>query len=220
MSSNLSLQDIGRMFDERVRKYGDSPEASEHLGLQSQEKRMRLLAEVGIPAEASILDLGCGTGHFLEFLRREFGFRGRYTGYDLSAEMVQLSRSKYPDARIEQRNILTHPPEETFDFAFICGTFNDRFDSNEATLHAVLRALKPHIREAICFNLLSCYVDYFDCHLYYVDPGAIFRFCKEEITPRVALRHDYETKPGVVPYEFTVYAFMSGIPCRRLQSWS
>ena len=213
---NAALAKLGAAFDERVRRYGDSPQAAEHLDVRSQERRMQLLAEVGVAPDAKILDVGCGTGHLLPYLRRNYGFRGEYVGYDLSQEMVSLARRKFPEARFEQRNLLEDPVTEEFDVTFICGTFNDQMGRNQELIEDVLRAVKPITRRAISFNLLSRYVDYFDPHLYYADPGEVFRFCKEELSPRVSLRHDYETKPGVVPYEFSVYVYLTDIPCRKL----
>ena len=36
--------------------------------------------------------------------------------------------------------------------------------------------------------------------------------------PRVTLRHDYEVRAGVLPYEFTTYVYASPIPCRARRS--
>lgn len=38
-------------------------------------------------------------------------------------------------------------------------------------------------------------------------PGRAFKFVKQEITPFVVLRHDYEVKEGVIPFEFIIYAY-------------
>ena len=48
--------------------------------------------------EASVLDLGCGYGDFLRFLRAD-GFRGSFIGYDVSAEMIaEAARLRAKDA--------------------------------------------------------------------------------------------------------------------------
>jgi hypothetical protein len=65
-------------------------------------------------------------------------------------------------------------------------------------------------RLGLAFNMMSAYVDYQDPGLFYEYPENVFGFLKKEITPYVALRNDYEVKPGVVPFDFTVYAYRGG----------
>ena len=78
----------------------------------------------------------------------------------------------------------------------------------------LLRTLLARTEKALAFNNLSAYVDFFEPHLYYVAPEQVFRFCKEQLSPRVITRHDYEVRPGVLPYEFTTYVYASPIACR------
>jgi hypothetical protein len=39
----------------------------------------------------------------------------------------------------------------------------------------------------------------------------VFAFCKQELSPRVTLRHDYHVKDGVIPFEFTTYVYRSDL---------
>jgi SAM-dependent methyltransferase len=52
-----------------------------------------------LPAEASVLDVGCGLGRYARFLRRPQAptCRWRYAGVDRSADIVALSRKFYPE---------------------------------------------------------------------------------------------------------------------------
>jgi len=45
--------------------------------------------------EQSIADVGCGTGHLLEYLKREFGF-SKATGLDYSSEAIKVAMKKFP----------------------------------------------------------------------------------------------------------------------------
>jgi len=215
---NEALEALGKNFDERVKKYGDSPQASEHTDLENQVRRMETLVDFELDPESTVLDFGCGNGHLLEFLRAERGYRGEYTGFDISKEMIDLCQAKHPDAQFELRNILENPTYQKFDYIFICGTFNDLIGNNDLILKESLKRLIKNTNKAICFNLLSRYVDYFDSHLYYFDPGDIFKFCKEELSPKVSLFHDYEMKQGIVPYEFSVRVYPTKIDCRKLNN--
>ena len=172
---------------------------------------MRILAEVDDVREASVLDFGCGTGHLLRVLERDFRFSGRYVGYDLSEEMLALARSHNPRGCFEHRDIFAEGVGEDFDFIFISGVFNNFIEDNMGFLRAALRTLFPHARRALAFNALSDYVDYMDSSLFYADPEEVFRFCKEELSASVTLRHDYQVRPESFPFEFTVY--LRRIPC-------
>lgn len=210
--------DLGRLrdhYDALAREHGYGPAAVQMSSLDSQERRLRVLAENLREPDASVLDFGCGTGHLCWLLRRERGFRGRYTGYDLSGEALALARAHHPEAHFEQRDILRDGVGGYFDYAVISGVFNNRIGDNWAFLTATLRTLFPHVRRGLTFNALSAYVDYRDEGLYYADPEQVFRFCKEELSPAVSLRHDYEVKPGVLPFEFTVDVRRSSHTPRR-----
>jgi len=188
-----------------LRAHGDGPLAVQMRDRPTQERRFQMLTEVGTGPAASVLDFGCGTGHLLEYLRRERGFTGEYTGYDLSDDLLAAARLKFPGARFERRDIIADGIPEEFDYVFISGVFNNLTGHNAEFMRDALTRLFAHTRSALAFNALSAYVDYFDAGLYYADPGEVFAFCKERLSPLVTLRHDYLIKPTAPPYEFTVY---------------
>lgn len=215
-----TFERLGAMFSERLKTFGDGPECAEHRDRDSQEQRMRQLCQVGDVRHAKVLDFGCATGHLLTLLRREFSFAGEYVGYDASPAMVDRAKAKHGDlGRFEVRNVLRQGIDEDFDFAFVSGTFNDLTSGDHwGWMQACLKTLFSRTRRAMAFNNLSTYVDYFDAHLFYVDPEAVFRFCKENLSPCVTLRHDYCTREGVGPFEFTTYVYQTTQRPRRRQS--
>lgn len=208
------VERLERHYAALFSREGDSPQAAQWSDRATQERRFALLAEIGPAADAAILDFGCGTGHLLEYLRRERQFTGEYTGYDLSAEMIAAARGKFPGVTFERRNIFADGVDGDFDYAFISGVFNNPVADNEKFMHDVLRLLFQHVRRGLAFNALSAYVDFFDANLSYKSPEQVFRFCKEALSPLVTLRHDYLVKPGVVPYEFTIYVHCSDLKPR------
>jgi hypothetical protein len=99
----------------------------------------------------------------------------------------------------------------------LSGVFNNVMPNAQTFLQAVLRNMFAAARRGIAFNAMSTYVDFLAKDLTYFDPGEVFRFCKEELSPLVCLRHDYTVKPNVVPYEFAMYVYKCGAiaPRRR-----
>ena len=180
-----------------------------------QERRLLLLAEIGDLRGAKVLDFGCGTGHLLEVLRTKLDFCGEYVGYDLSPAMVAAAKEKYPDARFECRDVLADGVPEDFDYILVSGTFNVCVNDNWGLMTSLLQALYPRTRKGLAFNLISAYVEFMDQGLWYVSPERVFRYCKEELSPCVALRHDYLLKDGVLPYEFTVYLRQANVARAR-----
>jgi SAM-dependent methyltransferase len=209
---------LEELYDQHLRVHGDSPQATQQTDRLTQEQRMRVLCQVTDLGRAKVLDFGCGTGHLLEFMRRECGHHGDYVGYDITRSMVDTAAAKYPDARFEHRNILADGLPEDFDVTLVTGTFNNHTGDNWEWITACLQLLWRHTRTAMAFNMLSRYVDFLGPGLYYEDPGRVLRFCKEELSPLVTLRHDYCVRPGVVPYEFTVYVYRSDIATRKLNN--
>ena len=209
------LSQLSQFYSRLFREHGDSPQAVQHKDLQSQELRMKILTEVGDLGSAKILDFGCGVGHLLSFMRENLGFAGEYVGYELSEEMVRVARKKFPESRFERRDILAQGVPEEFDYVVINGVFNNVVSDNWGLMTELLGRLFPRTRKAMAFNALSTYVDFFNPGNFYVSPEKIFRFCKEQLSPCVTLRHDYFTKPGIVPFEFTMYVYRTDIEPRK-----
>lgn len=218
MSEHPYKSDLSRLtqfYSKLLEEHGDSPQAVQHKDRQSQELRMKILAEVGDLRLAKILDFGCGAGHLLAFMRENLGFAGEYVGYDLSAELVRVAQGKFPQSRFEQRDILAQGVPEDFDYVVINGVFNNVVSDNWGLMTELLGRLFPRTRKALAFNALSTYVDFLNPGNFYVSPEKIFRFCKERLSPCVTLRHDYLTRPGVVPFEFTVYVYRTDVEPRK-----
>ena len=210
------LERLARHYAGLLREHGDSPAAGQWSDLATQEARLQVLLEVADPHElthARVLDFGCGTSHLLTMLQAG-GFRGHYVGYDISEELVAHARAKFPGVRFEHRNVLEAGVPESFDYVFVSGVFNNKLADSWDFLTRLLRTLFARTEKALAFNNLSTYVDFFEPHLYYLAPEQVFRFCKEQLSPRVITRHDYEVRPGVLPYEFTTYVYTSPIACR------
>lgn len=201
-------------YDRLFREHGDTPGAAQWSDETTQDRRLRVLCEVADLKNATILDFGCGTGRLYQLLAAE-GFTGSYTGYDVAPELIDAAQKKFPAARFECRDVFAEGVGGEFDYALISGVFNNRHSGSNDYIHEILRILFSKVRQGIAFNALSTYVDYFDEHLNYLDPAAIFDFCKTELSPCAVLRHDYLLKEGVIPYEFSVYVYKTGLPLPR-----
>jgi SAM-dependent methyltransferase len=200
-----------------VKRHGDAPEGAQYADRETQERRMAVLSEIGVAKDSKVLDFGCGTGQLLSYLQRSLGYEGEYVGYDISPEAIELARSVRPAGRFEVRNILEQPAEETFDYVLVSGVFNNLISDNRAFFEAISRRLMAQADVGYAFNMLSRFVDFFDDGLYYEDPLYAFRFCKEQLSPLVTLRHDYVVRPDSIPFEFTIYVHKTDVKPRALK---
>jgi SAM-dependent methyltransferase len=200
-----------------ARSHGDSPQAVQYSDHGSHWARLRILCDIGVSETASIADIGCGTAELLRYLKTERRYTGDYLGVDICDDQLAIARAKFPEAKFEMRNVLTHGLDSRVDFVVINGVFNNKLPGVDGFSFAkdVLRALMPHVRKGIAFNAMSTYVDYRDDGLCYIDPSLAFAFCKENLSNLVTLRHDYSVRPEGVPFEYAVYVYRDAAPCRR-----
>ncbi len=186
----------------RLREHGATPRGVDWNGAESQALRhaqfLRLLDAPG----ASVLDLGCGYGDFLRFLRAQ-GHHGAFAGWDLVPAMLDAARAAHAgDAAASWH--LGDAPDAPADYAIASGVLNVRAGiapaAWEAHAEAVLDTLAAAGRRGFGFNMLSLCSDPARRRpgLHYFDPVAVLRRCLERHGRHVALLQDY----GL--WEFTV----------------
>lgn len=197
-------------YSDLVKKHGDSPLAVQMTSKKSQERRLEILTQVVTGEYGRVLDFGCGTGEMYNYIKKNNN-TCNYVGYDISPDMINLAKEKFPEVKFDCLDIINDGIQEDFDYIFISGVFNNLMSDNKSFMEEALRLLFAHTKTALAFNGLSTYVDYFDEGLYYADPSSIFNFCKENLSPCVTLRHDYLVKPGVLPFDYTIYVYKTDI---------
>lgn len=193
-------------YQRLLEQYGDSPEASQWSSRESQEKRFEILTQIGELEGCDILDFGCGTGHLATYLIQR-GLSVNYIGVEIIDELLAIGRQKHPNhqfCRLEE--VLDHK----FDYVIISGVFNNKIKDNQKFYQEILEQCFSMAKRGVAFNLLSYYVDYYDDSLFYERPEKIFRYIKENISPYVTIRNDYQVKPGILPFEFTGYIYRIG----------
>jgi len=193
-------------FDE----HGDT-----YLGVgwtKSQENadlRYQVMLDVVRPGGAvpvTLLDLGCGTSHLLEHIRRR-GVEGiRYSGLDLSQLFIDVSRSKFPDVDYYLGDILDPAVEvPMFDYVVMNGLFTYKgplsFDEMVAQWQQLVTAAMAHTRVGVVFNTSSAYVDWLRDDLFHAPVSLLTDFVARSPCPYLVVRHDY----GL--YETSVYAY-------------
>lgn len=194
---------IGRYYAGRLDQHGPTPRGVDWNGEDSHRIRhMQFLRLVGGDADASVLDLGCGYGDFLTFLRDD-GHRGRFVGYDLAAPMIEAARRLHGEGADRAWHIGAVPTEPE-DYAVGSGILNVKGAIPEAEWEAhveeTIATLARASRRGFAFNVLSLSSDPEKRRpdLHYADAAAMLRMCLDRYGRHVALLQDY----GL--WEFTI----------------
>jgi SAM-dependent methyltransferase len=153
-------------------------------------------------ADASILDLGCGYGDFLPFLRAH-GHRGRYVGLDIAPGMVATARRLHGEGADRIFRQGSESPEPV-DYAIASGILNVIRGADHgawaAHVEAVIEGLARASRRGFAFNMLSLHSDpdRRRADLHYADPAATLAAIVARHGHHAAVLQDY----GL--WEFTV----------------
>ena len=203
MSHDVILQNVGRYYAERLAEHGPSPRGVDWNGEESQRLRhAQFLRLINGNTSESFLDLGCGCGDFLNFLRSS-GHAGTYVGWDVAPEMIAAARAQHGEGRDRQWHVGA-VPDVACDYAIASGVLNVKGEAGTAEwavyVHEVIDVLARSGRRAFGFNMLSLSSDPEKRrpHLYYADPAAMMRHCLDRYGRHVAILQDY----GL--WEFTV----------------
>ena len=148
----------------------------------------------------SLLDVGCGCGHFLEFLsnhsRREVrDLAEGYIGVDAHPEMIAAAAAAYPGHRFYCERIEDGLSGiDTIDFAVANGLFTVKSDCAEIQMSDYvdhcLSIIWSKCRIGMSFNLMSSSVDYRYERLHYVSPAALIDRYLPIFGRRFAIFHD------------------------------
>ncbi|MDX8388858.1 MAG: class I SAM-dependent methyltransferase [Mariprofundaceae bacterium] len=180
--------------------FGYSTEALFWESRGVQKVRFKTLAEIGIPAGDSLLDVGCGFADLYSWLQG-YELPVIYTGIDLSQEILDKGIEMNPKLDLLQGEIFDFDWQaQRFDWVFLSGTLNWNLHDDGEYARRVIREMFRLARLGVAFNML----DNRDLDaamlqdLCAYDREEIFSFCKE-IAP------DSQLITGYHDNDFTIY---------------
>jgi len=167
-----------------------------------------MLDVVRQPAEQgrTLLDFGSGAAHLYEYMLRQGLTEPEYWGLDLGASFVALSRSKFPERRFLQLDVLEEPDElPTFDYIVVNGILTEKFDLSFDEMWEFAQRLLPVLfaktRIGLAFNVMSKHVDWERDDLFHLPYDTLAAFLRSEVSRNFVFRADY----GL--YEYTTYVY-------------
>ncbi|MFP4083121.1 MAG: class I SAM-dependent methyltransferase [Candidatus Aminicenantes bacterium] len=127
-------------FDQMASQWENDHQKEEEI-----EKLERLFGNFRLSAGSAVLDVGCGTGRLVPYLRREVGEKGLVVESDFSAEMLRTARRKYPQKNLFyiHADAQIAPLKENIFDAVICFALFPHLPRKKRALEEFRRILKP-----------------------------------------------------------------------------
>ena len=197
--------ETSRFYEGRVRRFGYGYRALGYGGRPSQSKRFGALAALGGFDGASVLDVGCGFGDLLGWLRAR-GARPRYTGLDVAPSMIERCRKRFDEggadgsARFVVGDALTWQPDGEYDYVIACGIFGYAAQDTRLRIQPTLERLFAIARVGMAVNFLSGRAARRSPGRLYVQPADVLEYALR-LTPALRLDHTY------MPNDFTLLLY-------------
>jgi SAM-dependent methyltransferase len=102
--------------------------------------KLHALIQERKPDAQSLLDVGCGTGKHLEFLRQFY----RVEGLDVSSEMLEVARQRCPDIPFHDGNMIDFYLSRTFDVV-VCLFSSIGYVKTPENLVRAVRCMASHL---------------------------------------------------------------------------
>ena len=190
--------ELTRFYEDHVRRFGYGYRALGFGRRSSQEKRFSAAAALGAFHGARLLDVGCGFGDLLAWLRAR-GVQPRYTGLDICKPMIERCRRRFGerDARFVIGDALSYEPDASYDYVVASGLFGYAAKGMRARVQPTLEHLFALCGIGLAVNFLSRCAPARSPGRLYLHPYDVLQFALT-LTPAVRLDHTY------MPNDFTL----------------
>ena len=154
-----------------------------------------------------LLDLGCGAGLLLDYLKATERLETvSYHGIDLSAAMVAAARARWPDRDIACRDIVQDPlPDQSVDYVIMNGVLTEKLTLSHEAMAGIAKELIvaafSAARVGVAFNVMNRHVEWQRPDLFHWGFDELSAFLCERVSRHYAFRSDY----GL--YEYTTFVW-------------
>ena len=205
MSKNY--KQIINHYDASINKYGFTLKGLNWKSLKDNNLRFKIASNYINKNDKTILDFGCGTSLFYQFLKKK-KININYSGLDTNKKVIDYGKKKFPKNKYFNFDILEKnslKKKDKFDLILANGLFTQKFrlknDDMYEYLFKTLMKLNKHFKKKMIFNLLIDCVDWKNPKNFYVNLDKLLKFLKKKISKKVIFRLDYSS------YEMMVIIF-------------
>ena len=208
----MSYLDIAEYYKQCLIEHGDS-----NLGVNWPNKNdvdirheimLGILQKNQVDTPISLLDFGCGLGHFYEYIKNtNLTNLISYTGVDINVEHIEIVRKKYPNLNwlIADINADSTQIYGKYDYIVCNGVFTVKHTLSQTQMWEfmtnTLKELWNKTNKGIAFNIMSKLVDWERDDLFHVSMDELGLFLKNNLSRNFIIKNDYKL------YEYTVYVY-------------
>lgn len=202
-TSNKTYLKLASHYRKCLKKHGDCSMGMDWPREKDNLRRFAMMAEMfekdllSSHKSIKLLDFGCGTSHFYEYLQ-SVGLAKQidYVGVDIVPESIQISKTKFPDNKYLCLDILSSTKKlGSYDYVTINGLFTQKCNMTEREtrdfLDRILEKLFPCFTEGLAFNTMSGQVDFRRRGSFHVDLDWAAKLFTKKFTRYFVIRHDY-----------------------------
>ncbi|MCS7077531.1 MAG: GNAT family N-acetyltransferase, partial [Bacteroidia bacterium] len=186
-------------YSKLVKIYGNDIRSLNWGSRASQELRFKIFTEIGDLQGKKILDVGCGLCDFYEYLTRNKIYVD-YKGIDITPEMIELSQKRFPELKLEIKDILVEKEVETYDYVFASGIFYLIEVAPSDFMKKMIKTMFELTNFGLAFNSLSAWASQKEEKEFYAEPTEVINFCRS-LTNKIIFKHHYH------PADFTIFLY-------------
>jgi SAM-dependent methyltransferase len=207
---------IAQYFEALLEQHGDHFLSLDWKSKESQLIRFSVLMDMISFTRKdegfSMLDVGCGIGHFYEFLASNDLIKKmkiKYCGIDISQKMVDFAKKKFPGVDFRVVDLINDKFDKKFDHVMSSGAFNIRMADlfmHKDSVNRMISKMYSICNYGTAVNFLA------QSSVYMIPPGMeaeaekYVYFSEEEILKWVrAVGERYVLRKDYHPGDFTVY---------------
>jgi SAM-dependent methyltransferase len=197
---------LAEHYDKCFKEHGDNNLGVDWPNYEDTLTRHQIMLELIKEENCSLLDFGCGLGHFQEYINTLPILNSiKYSGLDINRSFYNACKIKYPHLDFYHIDILHENNLPNFDYIVCNGTFTEKRDLTQEEMMefftSAITKLWDKCSKGIAFNLMSKHVDWEREDLFHVSLDELGWFLKNNISRNFVIRNDYKL------YEYTVYVY-------------
>ena len=198
---NNYVKSTSDYYSKLFKQHGQSPKS---LGWSKGKQFLRFdqLTKYYMLKDCSILDVGCGFGDFVTYLKSKYEWASiDYLGIDLIDDFVQVAKKTHHqnNFRFISGEFIETDLIGKFDYVISSGIFNLKNDNgnNHNLLEQFISKMLSHCNKSVSIDFLSDKVEFKHSHNFHWDPSRLLSMAYK-FSKNVSLSNDY------FPFEFTL----------------
>lgn len=206
MSAMDTANQLKQHYESCFLDFGDTAKGADWPSEVCARQRYQVMSDLfgNENRSVSVLDYGCGTARFLDYLKTQAPLEIDYTGVDISEIILKTAKKKHPAIHFCTPDKL----EGHFDYTICNGLFTEKLNLSHKSFfnftQQMLISLFSLSTKGLAFNVMSKNVQWERTDLFHPSLDEMTWFLSENLSRHIRVRQDY----GL--FECTFYVYKRG----------